>query len=147
MKPNQKLKYLNKGSCHTNSCFNTIPLGVFNCTYMLTSQSAKNMKTRLDVLYLLHMKALTIAKLATAPFPKMSEVVEKMELKAAEQKNLIRNKRLSQHCALPKSITPCRPEGIHMYVPTLPVNIFFTSLIKIYLECIFKFYYLDNAID
>ena len=54
------------------------------------------MDSRLDTLYPLHMKALKIAKLATNSFPRMKDVIEKMELKAAERKETIKNKRMSR---------------------------------------------------
>ena len=42
-KPNQKLKYLNKGSTHTNATFNAIPSGIF---YRPRETDVKNKEKR-----------------------------------------------------------------------------------------------------
>ena len=47
-KPNQKLKYLNKGSTRTNAMFNAIPGGIFNRLVKLTSIAKKNAQTRIE---------------------------------------------------------------------------------------------------
>jgi len=58
MKENQKLKYLNSGSCHTTSCFKAIPMGVFGRLSKLTLTLRKNMNSRIDCLYDDHAKVL-----------------------------------------------------------------------------------------
>ena len=50
-KPNQQLKYLNKGSCHTHHCFTAIPRGVFGRLARLTSKTRRNLKTPINELY------------------------------------------------------------------------------------------------
>ena len=58
MKPNQKLKYLNRGSCHTSKCFEAISSCVFGRLSKLTTQCNKTMNSRPDLLYPEHAKAL-----------------------------------------------------------------------------------------
>ena len=47
-KPNQQLKYLNKGSTHTNAMFNAIPSGIFYRLAKLTSRTKKNSQMKID---------------------------------------------------------------------------------------------------
>ena len=67
MKPNQVLKYLNKGSAHTNACFRAIPYGVLRRLTILTSLTPETENMTLDQLYPEHIKGLEKAKL---PLPK-----------------------------------------------------------------------------
>ena len=68
LKPNQKLKYLNKGSTHTNSTANAIPSGIFYRLVKLTSRTKKNAKMKIYERYLWHAKALSKAGLAPKIF-------------------------------------------------------------------------------
>ena len=43
-KPNQQLKYLNKGSTHTNATFDAIPSGTFYRLAKITSRTKKTLK-------------------------------------------------------------------------------------------------------
>ena len=43
-KPNQQLKYLNKGSNHTNATFNAIPIGIFYRLAKVTSRMKNTLK-------------------------------------------------------------------------------------------------------
>jgi hypothetical protein len=61
LKPNQKLKYLNKGSCHTSACFKSIPSGVIRRLSILTSLTPENENVPINELYPEHTKALEIA--------------------------------------------------------------------------------------
>lgn len=63
LKPNQELKYLNKGSAHTPDCFKAINTGVFNRLAKLTSLNESNSNKQLDVLYPHHFEALRNAQL------------------------------------------------------------------------------------
>ena len=92
MKPNQKLKYLNKGSCHTNKCFEAISNGVFGRLSKLTTKCEKTMNSRLDKLYPDHANALKHAGIAPATFPKMKEIIAKLKLKK-ESKDKSKEKR------------------------------------------------------
>jgi hypothetical protein len=58
MKPNQQVKYLNKGSAHTNACFKAIPAGVYHRLTKLTSVDERNANKSLVELYPDHFKAL-----------------------------------------------------------------------------------------
>ena len=42
MKPNQQMKYLNKGSAHTHACFKAIPNGVYQRLAKLTTMTEEN---------------------------------------------------------------------------------------------------------
>ena len=58
LKPNQLLKYLNKGSTHTAACFKAIPSGVARRLVSLTSLTEENANKRVDELYPKHFNAL-----------------------------------------------------------------------------------------
>ena len=76
IKPNQKLKYLNLGSKHTDYCFRTIASGVFSQPSTLTSVSPKTMNPILDILYHNHAKPIHNAGSVLNMFPKMKEFLE-----------------------------------------------------------------------
>ena len=86
MKENQKLKYLNKGSCHTHNCLKAIPNGVFKRLAKLTSKSESKLNSTIDSLYPNHAKALQIAELAPSSFPTMKEILEEAECKLSNVK-------------------------------------------------------------
>jgi hypothetical protein len=85
LKPNQQLKYLNKGSAHTNACFKAIPAGVYHRLTKLTSMDENNADKCLEDIYPEHFKALRRANLITNKIPtlreEMSRVEEKLEQK------------------------------------------------------------------
>ena len=54
----KKLKYLNKGSTHTNAKFNAIPSGIFYRLVNLTSRTKKNAQMKIDERYQGHAKGL-----------------------------------------------------------------------------------------
>ena len=62
---NQALKYLNRGSSHTLSFSRAIPCGVLSRLVRLTSNTRKNINSKMDELYPLHFKALNILDLAS----------------------------------------------------------------------------------
>jgi len=66
LKPNQLLKYLNKGSTHTAVCFKAIPSGVVRRLASLTALTTENANKRINELYPEHAKALERAKLTTS---------------------------------------------------------------------------------
>ena len=96
MKPNQQLKYLNKGSNHSASCFKAIATGVFGRLSKLTSECKKTMNSRLDELYPEHAKALKHAKLAPDIFPKMKEVPADLNVKEEEKKKKESRRKVSR---------------------------------------------------
>ena len=63
-KPNQQLKYLYKGSTHTNATFNKITSGIFYRLAKLTSRTKKNAQMKIYERYQGHAKALSKAGLA-----------------------------------------------------------------------------------
>ena len=80
LKPNQLLKYLNKGSTHTNSCFSSIPHGVIRRLTTLTSITQDNKSTRINELYPHHALALEKAGLITpAEYPTLQESFDQIE--------------------------------------------------------------------
>ena len=80
-KKDQKLKYLNKGSSHPNSCFRAIPYGVFLRLCKLTSQTKANLGRRIDELYPDHALALRKARLIQGKFPTMRDFWDEVEKK------------------------------------------------------------------
>ena len=68
-KPNQKLKYMNKGSTHTNATFNAIPSSIFYGLAKITSRTNKNAQMKIDERYQGHAKALSKAGLDPKIFP------------------------------------------------------------------------------
>ena len=58
LKQNKQLKYLNKGSTHTNATFNVITSGIFYRLAKLTSRTKKNAKMKIYERYQGHAKAL-----------------------------------------------------------------------------------------
>ena len=63
LKPNQQLKYLNRGSSHTPGCFKAIPNGVFNRLAKLMTVDDKNRDKKLDEIYPKHFEVLGKADL------------------------------------------------------------------------------------
>ncbi|CAB9517283.1 expressed unknown protein [Seminavis robusta] len=63
LKPNQQLLYLNKGSSHTSTCFDSIPRGVCHRLAKLTTVTEDNADTSLQDLYPDHFAALKHANL------------------------------------------------------------------------------------
>jgi hypothetical protein len=84
LKPNQQLKYLNKGSTHTEACFAAILFGVLRRLALLMTRTSESENMRMDELYPLHAKALSAANLAPAVFPTHGEVLNELaEAKSA----------------------------------------------------------------
>jgi hypothetical protein len=79
LKPNQKLKYLNKGSAHTSACLKAIPAGVCQRLAKLTTLDDVNGDKMLDELYPKHFKALKDAELLLKKTPTLREVLSKMK--------------------------------------------------------------------
>jgi hypothetical protein len=69
MRPNQKLKYLNNDSTHTQATFKAIPNGVLGRLNKLTSRSKELENVTIDKIYPHHAKALQIARIAPKIFP------------------------------------------------------------------------------
>ena len=81
LKVNQQLKYLTRGSTHTNACFQAIPLALLRRLATLTMKTDKSTSKRLDKLYQSHAKALKVAKLAPEIFPTLGKTLEKIVTK------------------------------------------------------------------
>jgi hypothetical protein len=79
MKPNQQLKYLNKGSAHTEACYKAIPKGVYQRLAKLTSMTEENENLTLDAIYPRHFKALEHAGLVEGIIPTLKEQKMKIE--------------------------------------------------------------------
>ena len=90
LKPNQELKYLNKGSAHTPSCFKAVSTGVMKRLTKLTSVTKENCNLKLDKIYPLHFEALNKADLLkNVEIPSLAEKKKEME---DERKNPTLNK-------------------------------------------------------
>ena len=77
LKPNQQLKYLNKGSCHPSSCLRAIPHGVLHRLAKLTTMTDDNRNTSMADLYPHHYEAMRQAKLPLDEPPTLEEMKEK----------------------------------------------------------------------
>ena len=86
LKPNQQLKYLNKGSAHTKACFRAIPAGVCHRLAKLTTITDDNCDKPLDEIYPHHFSALKKADLLSTKTPTLKEETLKREMK---EKNLM----------------------------------------------------------
>ena len=64
-KPNEQLKYLNKGITHRNATFNEIPSVIFYRLTKLTSKTNKKSQMKMDERYQGHVK--TLSKVGLAP--------------------------------------------------------------------------------
>ena len=99
-KPNQQLKYLNKGGTHTNVTFNVILIGIFYRIAKLTSRTKKNAHMNIDERYQGHAKALSKARLAPKVYPTMNGIWKKADTskikktqsgrREVEEKNVVR---------------------------------------------------------
>jgi hypothetical protein len=87
LKPNQQLKYLDKGSAHTNACFKAIPAGVFNRLTKLTYMDDTNADKSLEELYPNHFKALRKANLISAKVSTLREEMVKVKEKIANKRD------------------------------------------------------------
>ena len=76
LKPNQELKYLNKGSTHTTACFRAIPSGVFGRLAKLTTMTPANANKPLEELYPKHIEVLRKAELIQGPTPTLKQVLD-----------------------------------------------------------------------
>lgn len=81
MKENQKIKYINKGSCHTSTCFQAIPNGVFKRLYKLTLPSNKIFNSGVDEIYPEHAEAMNIANLVLKKTIPQNEINQNNDLK------------------------------------------------------------------
>jgi hypothetical protein len=80
LKENQVLKYLNRGSTHTNACFAAIPTGVMKRLSSLTTRTEKSELTTMDELYPVHAKALKKANLAPDTFPILGKILDNQQM-------------------------------------------------------------------
>jgi hypothetical protein len=69
LKENQALKFLNRGSTHTEACFAAIPVGVMKRLASFTTRTDESELMSMDKLYPAHAKALQTAKLVPNIFP------------------------------------------------------------------------------
>jgi hypothetical protein len=83
LKENQVLKYLNRGSTHTDACFAAIPTGVMKRLASLTTRTKESELTRMDKLYPAHTEALKKANLAPDIFPTLGEILDKQQMDPA----------------------------------------------------------------
>ena len=78
-KPNQQLKYLNKGSTHTNAMSNAIPSGIFYRLTKITSRKNKNAQMKINEIYQGHAKDLSKVGLALKVYPTLNEIWKKAD--------------------------------------------------------------------
>ena len=119
LKVNQQLKYLNRGSTHTEACFQVIPRRVLRCLATLTTETEELKIKRMNELYPSHAKALKVAKLAPEVFPTLGKILRnvatKPERKDRNEKQWPRQKDgtfLSWHEQTLEHTNSCELEGI-----------------------------------
>ena len=83
LKENQVLKYLNRGSMHTNACFAAIPTGVMKSLASLTTRTKESELMQMDELYPEHAKALKKANLAPDIFPTLGKILNNQQIDLA----------------------------------------------------------------
>jgi hypothetical protein len=83
LKENQVLKYLNRGSMHTNACFAAIPTGVMKSLASLTTRTKESELMQMDELYPEHAKALKKANLAPDIFPTLGKILDNQQIDLA----------------------------------------------------------------
>ena len=86
LKKGQLLKYLNKGSAHTNACLKAIPSGVLKRLASLTSILPDNENAKMETLYPNHIAALRKANLISKDF-KFKNLKEQIELNKSQVSN------------------------------------------------------------
>ena len=91
LKLNQQLKYLNKGSTHTEACFVAIPSGVVRRLALLTMRTNELEDIRMDELYPLHAKALWVANLAPPIFPTHGEILDSLTMREPKENDKCNN--------------------------------------------------------
>ena len=91
MKLNQQLKYLNKGSIHTEACFAAIPSGVVRRLALLTMRMNESEDIRMDELYPLHVKALHVANLAPPIFPTHGKILDSLMMREPKENDKCNN--------------------------------------------------------
>ena len=87
LKLKQLLKYLNKGSTHTDSCIKSIPHEVIRRPGTLTSITLENEGTRINELYPKH--ALTLEKaglIVPKEYPTLREMSDQIEQQKVTEK-------------------------------------------------------------
>ena len=85
IKPNQQLKYLNKGSSHTPGCFKAIPKGVLHRLTKLTTINDDNKGKRIDEIYPVYITALTKSELVkTDDLPTLGDLQTEREKELAD---------------------------------------------------------------
>ena len=116
MKPNQKLKYLNNDSTHTQVTFKAILNGVLGRLNKLTSRTKELENVPIDKIYPHHAKALQIAGIAPKTFPTFRELDELSNKLTPEEKGGIF-------------------VGIHDDGQTVKISTCYTSFILFYESC------------
>ena len=91
LKLNQELKYLNKGSTHTEACFVAIPSGVVRRLALLMMRTNELEDIRMDELYPLHAKALWVANLALPIFPTHGEILDSLMMREPKENDKCNN--------------------------------------------------------
>lgn len=98
LKENQQLKYLNKGSSHTNPCFKAIPKGVCQRLAKLTTVTKENGDKPLNEIYPNHFKALEHAGLIEEKVPTLREELAKKPAETNYRKKSQNNRNRKRAC-------------------------------------------------
>ena len=96
MKDNQQLKYLNKGSLHTKSCYKAIPEGVYNRLGKLTTMNESNQMTLVSNLYPTHFQKLRQAGLVRGNSPTLQQIHQLAASKKTAQHKTNRDEKQKQ---------------------------------------------------
>jgi hypothetical protein len=80
LKENQVLKYLNRGSTHTEACFAAVPTGVMKRPASLITRTDKLESMRMDKMYPMHAEALQTANLVPNIFPTLGKILDNQQM-------------------------------------------------------------------
>ena len=118
LKPNQRLKYLNRGSTHTKAVFASIPHGVLGRLARLTSVTDDSKHIPLNHLYPQHAQALRQARIAPDRYPTLQEMVaESNPLSSRSGKRHAYNKRRQVYFCL--GVSGWHSEPVHVILKRL----------------------------
>ena len=129
LKPNQKLKYLNKSSNHTPSCFKSIYSGVFKRLAKLTTKIPQIQDQLITEIYPSHAKALLKADLLPKKVPTLTNQMHENEVMKSKKEQKDQNKKVdSRDIYFCIGYTKAWPKPVHTIIKRLIKNFGLTWL-------------------
>lgn len=130
LKPNQQLKYLNKGSCHTSECFRSIQQGVQKRLAKITTKTEENANQTLDDIYPDHFAALYQADLVSNVIPTLAkaQAEQETELISGENAALKKKRERDRKRSIPFTVGQCTFWKVPIHVTIKKIKARFPSL-------------------